>query len=590
MCPNDGFQTVDARLYGKGSDDPLVGTVFEGRYRIEARVSAGGMGAVYRATQLAVNRPVALKLLSAELARDLKAVARFQQEARSVAALRHPNTVRLFDFGQGEGGRLYLVMEFLEGESLGELIDREAPLDPGRIIEIVRQICDALAEAHESGIIHRDLKPDNLIVTRVGLKRDFVKLVDFGIAKVQAVLDRAKQELTGEGLVLGSPGYMAPEQITSVGIEPATDLYSLGALMYEMVTGLPPFVGETPFQVCIQHLNQAPAHPTMDGRRLDGPLIDLILQLLQKDPKRRPRSAAAVLEALEECEAQPIYAYRPPERDPEIRRARLEAPTMMATGQGPLDIPLHSPVTRASAAIGKSTIGIAITPEMRQAGGHRFWITLLAVLLVAGGGAAAWFFGVQGGRFGGEPATQSPAVAEGPEAERVEEGPAAERPAEPADTAAIGAGATEPVQAPADTAADAGQAPRPDAEAPTGLVEAEADAGPTEPAAPDAAAAAAADVASEPDTAGLVAGQPEIQWVDLDTSPTGANVFVNGKRVGKTPYRLEWPTDGKPPKVVLKRWNYENAYLRLTDKDAGTTKKVSLEPEYLYEGQQNRYR
>ena len=162
---------------------------------------------------------------------DLRVVARFQQEALSVAGLHHPNTIRIFDYGQSSDGQLFLVMEYLEGESLGDMIDAQAPIEPERVIKIGGQVLDALAEAHSNGIIHRDLKPDNIFVTKVGLQDDFIKVLDFGIAKMERGEAR-KRQLTQTGIVVGSPGYMAPEQVQSLPLTAQVDLYAVGAVMY----------------------------------------------------------------------------------------------------------------------------------------------------------------------------------------------------------------------------------------------------------------------------------------------------------------------------------------------------------------------
>ncbi|MCA9518294.1 MAG: serine/threonine protein kinase, partial [Myxococcales bacterium] len=210
-CRNDGFGTVDAGRYKKHDPTALIGTLFQDRYRVDAVLGSGGMGSVYRATQVRVGRQVALKVINAELAWDLAVVARFQREGRAIAALIHPNIVQVYDFGQTDEGQLFMAMELVGGKTLADVIREEAPLDPTRVVHIGSQIFDALAEAHEHGVIHRDLKPENIFVSETGRRRDVVKIVDFGVAKI---VNEPKSEsmVTARGAILGSPKYMAPEQ------------------------------------------------------------------------------------------------------------------------------------------------------------------------------------------------------------------------------------------------------------------------------------------------------------------------------------------------------------------------------------------
>jgi serine/threonine protein kinase len=301
---------VDATRYRQPDPAAVAGAVFDGRYRLERLLGMGGMGAVYEAVQLAVDRPVAIKVLKPGLARDLRDVARFQQEARAVAALAHPNTIRLFDFGQVEDGSLFLVMELLRGETLEELIAREAPLAPARAAGIALQIAEALVEAHAHGIVHRDLKPPNIFLAEVLGRQDFVKVLDFGIAKVSG--DRAADApLTSTGVAVGSPRWIAPEQATGEHITGQADLYTLGVIAFEMLTGRSLFSGRTATDLLVAHLS-APVPPlTVHGRALTGPLPDLVRQCLEKLPSARPPGAMAVVEALRAMEGRHLA---PPDR------------------------------------------------------------------------------------------------------------------------------------------------------------------------------------------------------------------------------------------------------------------------------------
>lgn len=300
---------MDATRYRQPDPGVVAGTVFDGRYRLERLLGMGGMGAVYEAVQLSVDRPVAIKVLKPGLARDLRDVARFQQEARAVAALSHPNTIRLFDFGQVEDGSLFLVMELLRGETLEELIAREAPLAPARAAAIALQVAEALVEAHAHGIVHRDLKPPNLFLAELLGRQDFVKVLDFGIAKVSG--ERAADApLTSTGVAVGSPRWIAPEQATGEPVTGQADLYTLGVIVYEMLTGRSLFSGRTATDLLVAHLS-APVPPlTVRGRLLTGPLPDLVRQCLEKVPSARPAGAIAVVEALRAMEGRHLA---PPE-------------------------------------------------------------------------------------------------------------------------------------------------------------------------------------------------------------------------------------------------------------------------------------
>jgi serine/threonine protein kinase len=215
-----------------GEPDPLLGRDLDGRYRIVSRLGAGGMGKVYLAEQHGLDRQVAVKVLSATADDGDRFRERFFREAKFSSRLKHPNTVRVFDYGQTPDGVFYIVMELLEGATLGTLLRREGVLDPLRCVALGQQVCASLAEAHELGVVHRDLKPDNLFVTRTADGKEFLKVLDFGIAKDTTTADLPTQT----GTVLGSPAYMAPEQILEQQLTPKADLYSVGAVMYRALT------------------------------------------------------------------------------------------------------------------------------------------------------------------------------------------------------------------------------------------------------------------------------------------------------------------------------------------------------------------
>lgn len=304
-CRNDGFGTVDAGRYRKHDPASLIGTLFQDRYRVDGVLGSGGMGSVYRATQVRVGRQVALKVINAELAWDLAVVARFQREGRAIAALIHPNIVQVYDFGQTDEGQLFMAMELVGGKTLADVIREEAPLDPTRVVHIGSQIFDALAEAHEHGVIHRDLKPENIFVSETGRRRDVVKIVDFGVAKI---VNEPKTEsmVTARGAILGSPKYMAPEQARGKGVTGHADLYAVGGIMYEMLTGRSVYNEPSPADYLVAHSVKMPNPPELKGQELRGPLVDLIMKCLEKKPWNRPDGAARALEALEAARLTPI--------------------------------------------------------------------------------------------------------------------------------------------------------------------------------------------------------------------------------------------------------------------------------------------
>jgi tRNA A-37 threonylcarbamoyl transferase component Bud32 len=270
-----------------------------GNYRITGAVASGGMGAVYRGEHTLIGRVAAVKVLRPELSANREVVGRFFNEARATAAIRHPGIVEIFDFGQEPGGRAYLVMELLAGESLAARLARGGRVDERTAVAWVRSIASALAAAHDVGIIHRDLKPDNLFLVRdpdvVGGERP--KLLDFGIAKL--VDPRHRGPATLAGAVLGTPTYMAPEQCRGAEeVDERSDLYALGCLFYELVTGRPPFTVTGMAELMVAHLMSAPTPPRALVPTLSAEVEATILRLLAKEPAARYPSARALLDAL----------------------------------------------------------------------------------------------------------------------------------------------------------------------------------------------------------------------------------------------------------------------------------------------------
>ena len=263
--------------------------IIAGRFRVECEIGRGGMGTVYRALHLGLERPVAVKILKQEFAAYPEVAERFMREARTMARLKHPRAAMIFDAGHLADGRPFIVMEYVEGSTLAETLAREGPFAPERAVRVAAEICGVLGEAHALGIVHRDLKPSNIILNERG-----VCVLDFGIAKVlQDSTEVTRTHPTTEsGLVIGTPRYMSPEQCLGHRVGPATDLYSVGVLLYEMLAGRPPFVDQLSSVVLVKQATAQPP-PLLSLRpELPRPLAAAVHNLLAKNPAHRPAGAA----------------------------------------------------------------------------------------------------------------------------------------------------------------------------------------------------------------------------------------------------------------------------------------------------------
>lgn len=350
----------------------LLGTVVDGKFQVERLIGEGGMGAVYEARQLSMNRLVALKVIHAHLAGAADSAIRFQREMVAMARVRHPNTVQVFDFGQTESGAMYLAMELLEGRTLSAAIRGDGPFLPDRVVHVGAQIARALSAIHHEGIVHRDLKPANVVLTDRYGEHDIVKVLDFGIARLVGPEDPTDiVHVTATGSVVGTPLYMAPEQIMGKPVDARADLYSLGIVLYEMLSGRVPFYDPTPTAVMMMQVHEAPAPPTLPGGVPAHPALErLILELLAKAPTARPPDAQTVARRLETA-----WGGR--------RSELLSEGGGGAGAPPPAGMPEALALTDPSAASPAELYGPA--PRRSRVG---WWAAGLATLAVAGGVAA----------------------------------------------------------------------------------------------------------------------------------------------------------------------------------------------------------
>ena len=309
--------------YAGGDGDEWIGRVIDGRYRVLDRAGTGGMGVVYRVEHVRMGKVAAMKVLHRALACDPAAVRRFRREVQVVSRLDHPNIVQTFDCGEADG-QLYLIMEYVRGEDLGGILWREGPLPPARALALALQIASALEEAHEHGVIHCDLKPDNIVCAhRRGLER--AKVLDFGLATLR---DGPEPE---QALFGGTPSYMSPEQIRAEPVDARSDLYSLGATLYRMLTGETPFEGGTPLEVMKRHLTEPllPPSARAPGLALPAAVDQVVMWAMARDPAERPRHAGelrdqlgAVLQLV--AGPLPLAAARGEDSDSDLNRLRRE--------------------------------------------------------------------------------------------------------------------------------------------------------------------------------------------------------------------------------------------------------------------------
>src|SRR5215211_4421040 len=356
--------------------DTLIGTLFDGRYRVIRRLGSGGMANVYLAEDEELGRRVAIKMLDDKHANDEQFVERFRREAKNAASLSHPNIVSIYDRGEAEG-TYYIAMEFLDGRSLKELIVGRGPAPIKVAIDYAREILAALAAAHKQGIVHRDIKPHNVLIGAEGR----LKVTDFGIARSGA------SQMTEVGSIIGTAQYLSPEQARGAPVDQTSDLYSVGVVLYEMLTGQVPFTGETPLEIAMKHLSEVPRPPSELRPEVPHDLDSIVLRALAKEPAERYQSADEM-----DADLQRVLEGLPV--DPETETAA----TAVLSGSGVLAAAPTSVLTRPTTATPTRAAPPGAAPPAGYYGydgpprrRRPVWPWILSVLLLIAAAAAAWF-------------------------------------------------------------------------------------------------------------------------------------------------------------------------------------------------------
>ena len=366
--------------------DPMIGRLVDGRYQVRSRIARGGMATVYLATDLRLERRVAIKVMHGHLADDNTFKTRFVQEARSAARLAHPNVVNVFDQGQ-DSDMAYLVMEYLPGITLRELLKDYKKLTPEQTVDIMDAVLSGLAAAHKAGIVHRDLKPENVLLADDGR----IKLGDFGLARAASA-----NTATGQAL-LGTIAYLSPELVTRGVADARSDIYAVGIMMYEMLTGEQPYVGEAPMAIAYQHANDTVPTPSSKNPSVPAELDELVLWATARDPEERPNDARVMLDRLREVEPG-IRASRTPLRTQAtlvivVAAMPIGAATAETTvlGGGGVVAPVAPSVALASQESGEDATALTTTAARRRRRGY--WIFALVLLLTGLAAGTGWYFG-----------------------------------------------------------------------------------------------------------------------------------------------------------------------------------------------------
>ncbi len=350
--------------------DPLLGELLDGRYRVDSRIASGGMATVYTGFDTRLDRAVAIKVMHGALTHDEDFVERFRGEAKSAARLSHPNVVAIFDQGE-DGGRVYLVMEYVAGATLRELLRAEGPLEPDRALAILEGVLAALAAAHDAGMVHRDVKPENVLLTPDGL----VKVADFGLARA---IEASHYSIV-DGTLIGTVAYLAPEQVESGAADARTDLYAAGVVLFEMLTGGPPFTGDTPIAVAYRHVNEDVPPPSQSRPGLPRAVDALVAAATHREPDERYADARAMSSV--------------------VRRTRAGLggtdTAVIPMGDAPTVI-TRLPV--AGEPVAPPPVAPPPQPKVdrrRRRPSKKLVLALVVALLLGSAAAAGWFFGTE---------------------------------------------------------------------------------------------------------------------------------------------------------------------------------------------------
>ncbi|NUU08310.1 Stk1 family PASTA domain-containing Ser/Thr kinase [Leifsonia sp. C5G2] len=352
--------------------DPMIGRLIDGRYQVRSRIARGGMATVYLATDLRLERRVAIKIMHGHLADDSTFKSRFVQEARSAARLAHPNVVNVFDQGQ-DSDMAYLVMEYLPGITLRDLLKDYGKLTPEQTIDIMEAVLSGLAAAHKAGIVHRDLKPENVLLADDGR----IKIGDFGLARAASA-----NTATGQAL-LGTIAYLSPELVTRGVADARSDIYALGIMMYEMLTGQQPFQGEQPMQIAYQHANDAVPAPSAKNPAVPAELDELVLWATEKDPDRRPHDAREMLDRLLEAEKSL--------RGEAVLQPTVVLPPAFEVEAGETQIINPAIRQQVASSTPAATATLAKAAQKRRSKG--WWLFALVILLAGVAAGTGWYFG-----------------------------------------------------------------------------------------------------------------------------------------------------------------------------------------------------
>ena len=362
------------------SSDPLIGRLIDGRYQVRSRIARGGMATVYLATDLRLERRVAIKVMHGHLADDSQYKARFIQEARSAARLAHPNVVNVYDQGQ-DGETAYLVMEYLPGITLRDLLMEHRVLTTMQAMDIMEAILSGLAAAHKNGIVHRDLKPENVLLADDGR----IKIGDFGLARAASA-----NTATGNAL-LGTIAYLSPELVTRGVADTRSDIYAVGIMLYEMLAGEQPFKGEQAFQIAHQHANDTVPTPSTKNPRVPAELDELVLWATARDPDQRPRDAKAMLDQLHETEA--LLRLEEPTTAATSAQRTMIMPSAVTAPSSTGDTQILTPKSRhrTGPILTETANTLAVKSDRRRRKG--FWLFTLVILIAALAGGTGWYFG-----------------------------------------------------------------------------------------------------------------------------------------------------------------------------------------------------